>query len=86
MTLSFATNQARALKSEKPEKYTPEEKEPIPERKVQVHDIHHQLSNSIRERIREQTASDLERNALKKMIRSGWLSTTQCLKTLLTLS
>ena len=44
---------------------------------VQVHDIHPQFSNNILQRIREQTASDPELNALKKMIQSGWPLTIQ---------
>ena len=51
---------------------SPEEKEAIPGMNVQVHDIHRQFSNSILERIRGQTASDPELNALKEMILSGW--------------
>ena len=44
---------------------------------VQVHNILPQFSNSILQRIREQTASDPELNALKEMIHSGWPSTIQ---------
>jgi len=51
---------------------SPEEKEAILGMNVQVHDIHPQFSNSILQRIREQTASDPELNALKEMIHSGW--------------
>jgi len=56
---------------------SPEEKEAIPRMNVQVHDIHPQFSNNILQRIREQTASDPELNALKEMIQFGWLSTIQ---------
>ena len=56
---------------------SPEEKEAVPGINVQVHDIHPQFSNSILQRIREQTASDPELNALKEMIHSGWPSTIQ---------
>ena len=70
---------------------SPEEKEPIPGMNVQVHDIIPRFSNSILQRIREQTASDPERNALKEMIHSAWLAvdlpaTPSALKTLLALS
>jgi len=56
---------------------SPEEKEAIPGMNVQVHDIHPQFSNSILQRIRGQTASDPELNALKELIHSGWPSTIQ---------
>ena len=56
---------------------SPEETEAIPGMNVQVHDIHPQFSNSILQRIREQTVSDPELNALKEMIHSGWPSTIQ---------
>ena len=56
---------------------SPEEKEAVPGMNVQVHDIHPQFRNSILQRIREQTASDPEFNALKEMIHSGWPSTIQ---------
>jgi len=56
---------------------SPEEKEAIPGMNVQVHDIHPQFSNSILQRIREQTMSDPELNALKEMIHSGWPLITQ---------
>ena len=52
-------------------------KEAIPEMNIQVHDIHSQFSNSIVQRIREQTASYPEFNAMKEMIHSGWPSTIQ---------
>ena len=42
---------------------------------AQVHNILPQFSNSILQRIREQTASDPELNALKEMIHFGWPST-----------
>ena len=44
---------------------------------VQVHDIYPQFSNSTLQRIKEQTASDPELNALKEVIHSGWPSTIQ---------
>ena len=56
---------------------SPEEKEAIPGMNVQVHDIYPQFSNSILQRIKEQTASDPELNALKEVIHSGWPSTIQ---------
>jgi len=51
---------------------SPQENEAIPGMNVQVHDIHPQFSNSILQRIKEQTASDPELTALKEMIHSGW--------------
>ena len=56
---------------------SPEEKEVVPGMNVQVHDIHPQFSDSILQRIREQTTSDPELNALREMIHSGWPSTIQ---------
>ena len=56
---------------------SPKEREAIPGMNVQVHDIQPQFSNNILKRIREQTTSDPELNALKEMIHSGWPSTIQ---------
>ncbi|XP_020606658.1 uncharacterized protein K02A2.6-like [Orbicella faveolata] len=56
---------------------SPQENEAIPGMNVQVHDIHPQFSNSILQRITEQTASDPELTALKEMIHSGWPLTIQ---------
>lgn len=58
-------------------KLSPEEKEAIPGMNVEVHDIHPQFSNSILQRIREQSTSDPALNALKEMIHSGWPLTIQ---------
>ena len=56
---------------------SPEETEAVPGMNVQVHNIHPQFSKSILQRIREQTVSDPELNALKETIHSGWLPTIQ---------
>ena len=50
---------------------SPEEKEAIPGMNVQVHDIYRQFSNSVLQRITEQTTSEPELNALKEMIHFG---------------
>ena len=42
-----------------------------------MHDIHPQFSHSIPQRIREQTSTDPELNALKEMIHYGWPSIIQ---------
>ena len=50
---------------------------------VQIHEIFPQFSNSMLQKIKEQSGLDAERNALKEMIHAGWPTHFQQVPTLL---
>ena len=54
---------------------SPEEKAPIPDLCVQIHDVCPQFSNEYLERIRSETSKDPELAALKEVVYTGWPAT-----------
>ena len=69
---------ANALK-----RLSPERQDPIPGMNVQIHEIFLQFSNSMFQKIKEQSSLDAELNALKEMIHAGWPAHIQQVPTLL---
>lgn len=53
---------------------SPDEKSPIPDLNVQIHDVCPQFSNGYLQKIREETKKDPELTALKDMVNGGWPS------------
>ena len=62
---------------------SPESQVPIPGMNVQIHEIFPQFSNSMFQKIKEQSSLDAELNALKEMIHAGWQAHIQQVLTLL---
>ena len=51
---------------------SPCEKHAVPDMEVQIHEVCPQFSNDILDRIRKETAQDMELNTLKDIVYSGW--------------
>ena len=62
---------------------SPESQDPILGMNVQMQEIFPQFSNSILQKIKEQSSLDAELNALKEMIPEGWPAHIQQVPTLL---
>ena len=62
---------------------SPEEKIPIPDLNVEIHDVCPQFSSECLQRIRAETAKDPELSALKEVVYNGWPTTVRELPSLI---
>ena len=62
---------------------SPEEEIPIPDLSVEIHDVCPQFSSECLQRIRAETAKDLELSALKEVVYNGWPTTVRELPSLI---